>query len=99
MAISPRLEAIGTSGRTVRIWVYDGILASGVAGAIDVFTAANSIAARKNASGRKTSRLLLEWRIESLDGKPVQTASGQIVHVDGRINGRTAADAASISAV
>ena len=27
----------------IRIWVYDGILASGVAGSIDVFTAANAV--------------------------------------------------------
>jgi len=87
---------LGQIGRVVahiRIWVFDGILASGVAGAIDVFTAANAVWAD---SCKKTGRInqpLLRWRIESMDGKPVQTASGQIVHVDGPINARSATDA------
>jgi transcriptional regulator GlxA family with amidase domain len=76
----------------IRIWVYDGILASGVAGAIDVFTAANVVWAERQEH-RRGKVPLLQWRIESLDGKPVQTASGQIVSVDGPINARTTADA------
>jgi transcriptional regulator GlxA family with amidase domain len=76
----------------IRIWVFDGILASSVAGSIDVFTAANAVLAERNGD-RRGKLPLLQWRIESLDGKPVQTASGQIVAVDGPINGRTAADA------
>ena len=82
--------------RRIRIWVYDGILASGVAGSIDVFTAANAVWADKNGHRRGTAPLF-EWRIESLDGKPVQTASGQIVHVDGSISARTAADAVIVT--
>ena len=62
----------------IRIWVYDGILASGVAGSIDVFTAANAVWAERQGD-RRARTPLLQWRIESLDGKPVQTASGQIV--------------------
>ena len=57
--------------RHIRIWVYDGILASGVAGSIDVFTAANAVWADKSG-GRRGTAPLFEWRIESLDGKPVQ---------------------------
>ena len=76
----------------VRIWVYDGILASGVAGSIDVFTAANAVWAERHP-GPRTRAPLLQWRIESLDGKPVHTASGQSVAVDGPINARGAADA------
>ena len=76
----------------IRIWVYDGILASGVAGSIDVFTAANAVLTERNES-RPGKAPLLRWRVESLDGKPVQTASGQIVAVDGPINPRAAADA------
>ena len=76
----------------IRIWVYDGILASGVAGSIDVFTAANRVLAERKGD-RRTGTPLLQWRIESLDGKPVQTASGQLVAVDGPINARAAADA------
>jgi transcriptional regulator GlxA family with amidase domain len=76
----------------VRIWVYDGILASGVAGSIDVFTAANAVWSERNSRSRiKTP--LLQWRVESLDGKPVQTASGQLVTVDGPISASANADA------
>jgi hypothetical protein len=38
---------------TIRIWVYDGILASGVAGPSDVFTAANWLSAKESKAGRK----------------------------------------------
>jgi transcriptional regulator GlxA family with amidase domain len=76
----------------LRIWVYDGILASGVAGMIDVLATANLILKRGN--GRPTASLArFTWRIESLDGKPVSTAPGQIVNVDGPITGRGGADA------
>jgi len=81
----------------IRIWVYDGILASGVAGSIDVFTAANSVWTAKHRD-RRGRAPLMQWRIESLDGKPVQTASGQIVSVDGPINARTSADAVVVTA-
>jgi transcriptional regulator GlxA family with amidase domain len=80
--------------RQIRIWIYDGILASSVAGCIDVFTAANAVWARKNDFGKKPP---LQWRVESLDGKPVQTASGQVVSVDGSINARAAADAVIVA--
>lgn len=74
----------------IRIWVYDGILASSVAGAVDVFTAANWIAAGRPGRGKPSP---LQWRIESPDGRTVQTASGQLVRVDGAINARASADA------
>lgn len=77
--------------RQIRIWACNGILASGVAGIIDVFTAANSVWAE--AGEGRGHAPLLRWRIESLDGRPVQTASGQIVQVDGPINARSIADA------
>lgn len=78
--------------RHIRIWVYDGVLASSVTGPIDVFTTANDMWAHKNRDQRGNAPLL-EWRIESPDGKPIRTASGQIMNVDGPINARTAADA------
>jgi transcriptional regulator GlxA family with amidase domain len=81
-----------TAVALIKIWVYDGILASGVAGSVDIFTAANTVWAEKNAV-RRTRSPFLQWRTESLDGRPVQTASGQVVHVDGPINPRAAADA------
>jgi transcriptional regulator GlxA family with amidase domain len=80
----------------IRIWVYDGILASGVAGSIDVFTAANAVWTERHGD-RRARTPLLQWRIESLDGKPVQTASGQIVAVDGPINARAPADAVIVT--
>jgi transcriptional regulator GlxA family with amidase domain len=81
----------------VRLWVYDQILASGVSGPIDVFTAANEIWVRQSGRERPVDGPF-RWRVESLDGKPVRTASGQIVHVDGAINARTAADAVILTA-
>ncbi len=74
----------------IRIWVYEGILASSVAGVADVFTAANWIAADRRKSGKSTP---LRWRIESLDGRGIRTASGQIINVDGPISARASADA------
>jgi len=78
--------------RRIKIWVYDGILASGVAGTVDVFTAANAVWTRANVGGAGKAPLL-QWQVESLNGKPVQTASGQDVRVDGIINPRAVADA------
>ncbi len=78
----------------IRLWVYDGILASSVAGCIDVFTAANAAWTERNGLGKRPP---LQWRVESLDGEPVQTASGQIVSVDGPINARAAADAVIVA--
>jgi transcriptional regulator GlxA family with amidase domain len=79
----------------IRIWVYDGITALGVAGSVDTFTAANAVGGEKAEKNgiRRTSTPLLQWRIESPDGKQVETASGQVVRVDGPINPRASADA------
>lgn len=75
----------------VRFWAFDGILASGISGPIDVFTTANTMWADLHRDPDLPP--LLEWRIESPNGRPVQTASGQIVNVDGPINPHTHADA------
>jgi transcriptional regulator GlxA family with amidase domain len=79
----------------IRIWVFDGITALGVAGSVDAFTAANAVWAEKAKRNgiRRPTAPLLQWRIESLDGKQVETASRQVVQVDGAINPRAAADA------
>jgi transcriptional regulator GlxA family with amidase domain len=82
----------------IRFWVYDDILASGVSGPIDVLTAANTLWSRAHPSGRRDLQPLFAWRIESLDGKPVRTASGQILKVDGAINTRTSAQAIFLTA-
>jgi transcriptional regulator GlxA family with amidase domain len=81
----------------IRLWVYDGILASGVAGPIDVFTTANRLGARAATGGRKPFREIL-WRVESLDGRPVRAASGQSIAVDGRIDPRRRTDAIIVTA-
>lgn len=70
----------------IRIWVYDGVLASGVAGAIDVFHAANTF----HVEGGHDKKL--RWRVESLDGQPVRAASGQTIAVDGKIAARENGD-------
>lgn len=81
----------------VRIWVYDGILASGVAGPIDVFAAANSLAARDASKGSEPFKRL-RWSVESLDGQSIRSASGQTIDVDRAINPRLRADAVLITA-
>lgn len=78
--------------RHIRVWAYDGILASSAVGPVDVFTVANAVWAHQNLDAGETEPLF-EWRVESPHGKPVRTASGQIMDVDGPINARTAADA------
>ncbi|MDB4991407.1 MAG: transcriptional regulator [Myxococcaceae bacterium] len=83
--------------KQVRIWAYDDILASGVTGVTDVFAAANALWARERA-GSAGVRAPLGWSVESLDGKPVRTASGQLVAVDGQISYRTSADAIVVTA-
>jgi transcriptional regulator GlxA family with amidase domain len=81
----------------VRIWVYDGILSSGVSGPVDVFTAANHIAARTAAARRRASRPIA-WRVESPDGRTVRASSGQAIAVDGSIDARKQADAILVTA-
>jgi transcriptional regulator GlxA family with amidase domain len=71
--------------------VYDGALASGVAGMIDTFAAANSLRAETDWSSR--AEPVFDWRIESPDSEPVPTASGQMVPVDGPTDGDASAGA------
>jgi hypothetical protein len=67
----PYLPAIACCGRItllraktdeimplVRIWVFDGVLASTVAGVADVFTAANAILAERRGRGPSATPLL-----------------------------------------
>lgn len=76
----------------IRIWVYNGILASGVSAPVDVFTAANHLGKDLPAARRLT------WRVESIDGRPVRSGSGQMIEVDGKIDGRAGADAILMTA-
>src|SRR5260370_8795265 len=77
VAASPLFEEYQTHTQmiTIRIWVYDGILASGVAGPIDVLNAANHLSGKLAARGSKPLPMFA-WRVESLDGQPVKAASG-----------------------
>lgn len=81
----------------IRIWVYDGILASGVAGPIDIFSAANHLSAREGFDSRRSAPKFT-WRVESLDGGPVKAASGQSISVDGKIDPGKPADAILVTA-
>ncbi|WP_375312711.1 helix-turn-helix domain-containing protein [Bradyrhizobium sp. A5] len=56
----------------------------------DVFTAANWIAAGRQKPRKSPP---LQWRIESLDGGGIHTASGQLINVDGPISARASSDA------
>jgi transcriptional regulator GlxA family with amidase domain len=76
----------------IRIYTFDGVLASGVSGPIDVLTAANILLTDKRGKLAGTAPLF-SWRVESPDGAPVRTASGQMLNVDGRLDARGGADA------
>lgn len=82
----------GHDMRHIRIWVYDGILASTVAGPIDVFAVANAVWADQ-ARAKAGAAPLFDWHVESPDGKPVRTAAGYPMAVDGPIGARAASDA------
>lgn len=87
----------GHSPAVIRIWVYDGILGSGVAGPADVFTVANRLA--ENSGWGSSARLKpIHWRVESLTGQHVRTASGQMLGVDEKIEPRRPADAVLVTA-
>ncbi|WP_226816633.1 DJ-1/PfpI family protein [Burkholderia cepacia] len=79
----------------IRIWAVDHALASGIAAPTDIFTAANHLAPSLR-NGRPQAPF--RWRIESIDGKPVRTASGQAAAVDGTIDGHGTADAIWLTA-
>jgi transcriptional regulator GlxA family with amidase domain len=100
VAVLPSFEEYQTHTQmiTIRIWVYDGILASGVAGPIDVLNAANHLYAREVTRRPNPFLPMFAWRVESLDGQPVRAASGQSIAVDGKIDPRKRADAVLITA-
>ncbi|RKP48151.1 GlxA family transcriptional regulator [Trinickia fusca] len=76
----------------IRIWAVEHALASGIAAPVDILMAANRLAAGSLSPSERCEKPFT-WRVESIDGKPVRTASGQIVEVDGRIDGKSIADA------
>ena len=61
-------------------------MSAAVNGPVDVFLAANAVWAYLN---RETGRVkpVFEWRVESLDGRPVRSASGYAIEVNGAIGG------------
>lgn len=80
----------------IRIWVFDQIMASSVSGILDVLTTANHFLVRQSEAMQESRRF--KWRVESLSGGPVTTASGQIISVDGAINMRSSPDAIIVAA-
>ncbi|MDR6497605.1 transcriptional regulator GlxA family with amidase domain [Burkholderia ambifaria] len=74
----------------IRIWAVEHALASGVAAPTDILTAANHLAAT-TSHGRASASF--RWRVESIGGRPVRAASGQVIPVDGAIDGSSPADA------
>lgn len=64
----------------VAIFAYDGCLASGITGPIDVFKFANT---HKQLLTKSANNPLFTWDIVSADGRPVRTSSGMLINVDG----------------
>jgi transcriptional regulator GlxA family with amidase domain len=77
----------------IRIWGVDGVLASALSTPIDILVAANLLNTRRRHGGQP----LFRWSIESPDGRPIRTASGQTVAVDGPISARRTASAVYIA--
>lgn len=75
----------------VRLWVYDGVLASTVTGFVDVLAVANAIW-RQNAP-KSGLTPLFAWSVESVSGQPVTSASRHAIAVDAAISARRPADA------
>ena len=75
----------------VRLWVYDGVLASTVTGFVDVLAVANAMW-RQNAP-RIGLAPLFAWSVESMSGGPVTSASNHAIAVDAAIGARRPADA------
>jgi transcriptional regulator GlxA family with amidase domain len=74
----------------IRIWAVDDTLASGIAAPADVLLVANRLSAATPGTDRAKP---FSWRIESVEGAPVKTASGQQVTADGPIDGKSVAAA------
>jgi transcriptional regulator GlxA family with amidase domain len=64
----------------IRILGFNGVLASALTTPIDILATANLLHTRGN---RRSP--LFRWSVESPDGRPIRTASGQTVEVDGPI--------------
>jgi len=77
----------------VRLWGFPGVLASALTMPIDILVAANLLNARR----RPGSQPLFSWSIESPNGQPIRTASGQVMPVDGRISARRTASAVYVA--
>lgn len=75
--------------RKVTIWAMDGGLGSGITGPIDVLAVANSIWRHRNPDAREP---LFVWRVESIDGRPVKTATALSVLVDGKLDPKRPTD-------
>lgn len=73
----------------IRLWGYAGVLASALTTPADILVAANLLNGRRRRGGPS----LFRWTVESPDGQPIETASGQTIPVDGRMSTRRSASA------
>lgn len=73
----------------IRLWGYAGVLASALTTPADILVAANVLNDRRRRGGLP----LFRWSVESPDGQPIKTASGQTMPVDARISTRRSASA------
>jgi transcriptional regulator GlxA family with amidase domain len=73
----------------IRLWGSDGVLASAIMMPIDILVTANLLNKRR----RNSNQSLFAWSVESPNGRPIRTASGQIIAVHGNISSRRATSA------
>lgn len=77
----------------ILLWGFPGVLASALTTPIDILVAANLLNARR----RRGSQPLFSWSIESPGGRPIRTASGQMIAVDAHISARRTASAVYVA--
>ena len=85
--------------RRIYVWIFEGCSVAAFMGPIDVLTVANAVWAHLNHREGRRVKPLFEWRLESPDGRPVRSASGYTVQVDGAIGAGGHADAVLVPAI
>jgi len=85
--------------RRIYVWVFEGCSVAAFMGPIDVLTVANAVWVSLNSKEGKKVKPLFQWRLESPDGRPVRSASGYTVQVDGAIGTGGHADAVLVPAL
>ena len=80
----------------VAVFAYDGCLGTSITGPIDFFKFANTHSVLLN---KNTDQAFFEWMILSIDGRPIKTSAGLMVHVDGDLRETSNADIVLIVSV